>query len=111
MSYFNGEASHWLTASPAEPLTPSPLPAEKQDLVIVGGGLTGLWSAYCARRAHPDWEITIVEAEHIGYGASGRNGGWLSTLLPGNRAKYAEAVDRARRSDPTGPVEIGRAHV
>ena len=104
MSYFNGEASHWLTASPAEPLTPSPLPAEKQDLVIVGGGLTGLWSAYCARRAHPDWEITIVEAEHIGYGASGRNGGWLSTLLPGNRAKYAEAVDRARRTDPAGPV-------
>ncbi|WP_209374156.1 NAD(P)/FAD-dependent oxidoreductase [Brevibacterium renqingii] len=104
MSYFNGEASHWLAASPTEPLTPSPLPAEKQDLVIVGGGLTGLWSAYCARQAHPDWEITIIEARHVGYGASGRNGGWLSTLLPGNRAKYAEAVDRALKSDPTGPV-------
>src|SRR5699024_5108092 len=41
---------------------------------------------------------------HIGYGASGRNGGWLSTLLPGNRTRYAEAVDRARRTDPTGPA-------
>ncbi|WP_166828299.1 NAD(P)/FAD-dependent oxidoreductase [Brevibacterium limosum] len=104
MSYFNGEASHWLAASPAEDIAPAPLPREKQDLVIVGGGLTGLWSAYYARRAHPDWSITIIEARHIGYGASGRNGGWLSTLMPGNRAKFAEAVDRARKDDPDGPV-------
>ncbi|MGO1347898.1 MAG: FAD-dependent oxidoreductase, partial [Brevibacterium aurantiacum] len=104
MSYLNGEASHWLTQSPPETTSPSPLPTAKQDLTIVGGGMTGLWSAYYARQAHPDWQITIVEAKHIGYGASGRNGGWLSTLLPGNRAKYAEAVDRARTADPTGPV-------
>ncbi|GAA1555233.1 FAD-binding oxidoreductase [Brevibacterium picturae] len=104
MSYLNGEASHWLAQSPAEPTTASPLPTEKQDLVIVGGGMTGLWSAYYARQAHPDWQITIIEAKHIGYGASGRNGGWLSTLLPGNRVKYAEAVDRALTTDPTGPV-------
>ncbi|WP_181273943.1 NAD(P)/FAD-dependent oxidoreductase [Brevibacterium oceani] len=104
MSYLNGEASHWLTQSPPAPDSPSPLPNEKQDLIIVGGGLTGLWSAYYARQAHPDWAITIIEATHIGFGASGRNGGWLSTLLPGNRVKYAEAVDRARATDPTGPV-------
>jgi len=104
VSYFNGEASHWLAASPADDVDPAPLPREKQDLVIVGGGLTGLWSAYYARQAHPDWAITIIEARHIGYGASGRNGGWLSTLLPGNRTKFAEAVDRARKDDPTGPV-------
>ena len=104
MSYLNGEASHWLAQTPVTPTTPSPLPTEKQDLVIVGGGLTGLWSAYYARQAHPDWAITIIEAQHIGYGASGRNGGWLSTLLPGNRTKYAEAVDRALTDDPTGPV-------
>lgn len=104
MSYLNGEASHWLAQSPPAPASAAPLPDEKQDLVIVGGGMTGLWSAYYARQAHPDWAITIVEASHIGFGASGRNGGWLSTLLPGNRVKYAEAVDRARRDDPTGPV-------
>ena len=104
MSYFNGEASHWLAASPADDIDPVPLPRGKQDLVIVGGGLTGLWSAYYARQAHPEWAITIIEARHIGYGASGRNGGWLSTLLPGNRTKFAEAVDRARKNDPSGPV-------
>src|SRR5699024_2991822 len=104
MSHFNGEGSHWLVSSPADSVLTARLPGAKQDLVIVGGGLTGLWSAYCARRAHPDWEMTIVEAKHIGYGASGRNGGWLSTLLPGNRTRYAEAVDRAIDSDPAGPV-------
>ncbi|RBP62013.1 glycine/D-amino acid oxidase-like deaminating enzyme [Brevibacterium sanguinis] len=104
MSYLNGEAAHWLAQSPAEPTPLVPLPTEKQDLVIVGGGMTGLWSAYYARRAHPEWSITVIEAKHVGYGASGRNGGWLSTLMPGNRARFAEAVDRARSADPTGPV-------
>ena len=103
MSYLNGEASFWLAQSPAEPID-SPLPTTKQDLVIVGGGMTGLWSAYCARQAHPDWSITVIEARTVGYGASGRNGGWLSTLMPGNRARFAEAVDRAVATDAHGPV-------
>lgn len=107
MTYLNGEASFWLAQSPAAPI-PTPLPTAKQDLVIVGGGMTGLWSAYCARRAHPDWAITVIEAKTVGYGASGRNGGWLSTLMPGNRARFAEAVDRAVIDDPDGPVGSAR---
>src|SRR5699024_11594741 len=94
---------HWLVSSPADSVRTARLPGAKQDLLIVGGGLTGLWSAYCARRAHPDWGITIVEAEHIDYGASGRNGGWLSTLLPGNRTRYAEAGDSDTDSGPSVP--------
>ncbi|GAA4282675.1 FAD-dependent oxidoreductase [Brevibacterium daeguense] len=74
---------------------PAPLPQEAQDLVIVGGGLTGLWLAYYAALEHPDWAITILEAKEVGYGASGRNGGWLSTLIPGNRAVYARAAEKA----------------
>lgn len=107
MTYLNGEASLWLAQSPAAPI-PTPLPSAKQDLVIVGGGMTGLWSAYCARQAHPDWAITVIEAKTVGYGASGRNGGWLSTLMPGNRARFAEAVDRAVIDDPDGPVGSAR---
>ncbi len=107
MTYLNGEASFWLAQSPAAPI-PTPLPSAKQDLVIVGGGMTGLWSAYCARQAHPDWAITVIEAKTVGYGASGRNGGGLSTLMPGNRARFAEAVDRAVIDDPDGPVGSAR---
>jgi glycine/D-amino acid oxidase-like deaminating enzyme len=107
LTYLNGEASFWLAQSPAAPI-PTPLPSAKQDLVIVGGGMTGLWSAYCARQAHPDWAITVIEAKTVGYGASGRNGGWLSTLMPGNRARFAEAVDRAVIDDPDGLVGSAR---
>ncbi|WAL39696.1 FAD-binding oxidoreductase [Brevibacterium sp. BRM-1] len=98
MDYRNGEISHWMRgADEAGPAAPAhrPLPGAAQDLVIVGGGLTGLWAAYYASQRHPEWSITILETKRVGYGASGRNGGWLSALIPGNRAAYARAVDRA----------------
>lgn len=52
------------------------------DVCIVGGGLTGLWTAYYLTRADPSLSIMVVEAETAGFGASGRNGGWCSALLP-----------------------------
>ena len=70
------------------------------DVCIVGGGLTGLWTAYYLAKAEPGLRIVVLEAEFVGYGASGRNGGWLSAELPGNRDRYArgphgvEGVDR-----------------
>ena len=57
--------------------------------MVVGAGLTGLWAAYALRRLAPRRSVTVLEAEHVGFGASGRNGGWLSHLVPGNRARYA----------------------
>ena len=59
------------------------------DVCIVGGGLTGLWTAYYLSEADPTLDIVVLEAEFVGYGASGRNGGWLSAELPGSRATYA----------------------
>ncbi|MEV0457161.1 NAD(P)/FAD-dependent oxidoreductase [Catellatospora methionotrophica] len=60
-----------------------PLPGDLDvDVAIVGAGYTGLWTAYYLRRADPALRIAIVEAEHAGFGASGRNGGWCSGLLP-----------------------------
>ncbi|NUS58121.1 MAG: FAD-dependent oxidoreductase, partial [Streptomycetaceae bacterium] len=52
------------------------------DVAIVGAGYTGLWTAYYLARAEPGLRIAVVEAEHAGFGASGRNGGWCSALLP-----------------------------
>lgn len=52
------------------------------DIAIVGGGYTGLWTAYYLVRERPDLSILILEAEHVGFGASGRNGGWVSALFP-----------------------------
>ncbi|MDA2812097.1 FAD-dependent oxidoreductase [Nocardiopsis sp. RSe5-2] len=99
-AYRNGEISHWMRGGRAgngARRSAAP-PGDEQDLVIVGGGLTGLWAAYHAAVDRPGARITVVEAHEVGYGASGRNGGWLSPLIPGNRAVYARAA-RARGED------------
>ncbi|MGX1471752.1 UNVERIFIED_CONTAM: glycine/D-amino acid oxidase-like deaminating enzyme [Streptomyces canus] len=61
------------------------------DVAIVGGGYTGLWAAYFAKKLEPSLSVAVFEAEQVGYGASGRNGGWLSAMPPGNRAAFARA--------------------
>lgn len=84
----NGGVSHWHTSLGL----PAPGPALGRDVscdvAIVGGGLTGLWTAYWLKRAEPGLDVRVLEAEFAGYGASGRNGGWLSSELPGNAAHY-----------------------
>jgi glycine/D-amino acid oxidase-like deaminating enzyme len=68
--------------SPASGASPHvPLP-RTVDVCIVGGGFTGLWTAYYLLRDRPDLDVLVLEAEHVGFGASGRNGGWLSALWP-----------------------------
>ncbi|MCM2129434.1 NAD(P)/FAD-dependent oxidoreductase [Larsenimonas rhizosphaerae] len=53
------------------------------DVVIIGAGFTGLWSAYYLGNADPSLRIVVLEAEQVGYGASGRNGGWLVGSMAG----------------------------
>ena len=60
------------------------------DVAIVGGGLTGLWTAYYLTQADPSLDVVVIEQEHVGFGASGRNGGWLSALFP----QSAETIAR-----------------
>ena len=52
------------------------------DVAIVGGGFGGLWTARYLADADPSLRIGVIEAETCGFGASGRNGGWCSALLP-----------------------------
>ncbi len=71
----------WLReALEADPGVPCPPPAADgtADVVIVGGGFTGLWTAWWLLEREPDLRVTIVEADIVGGGASGRNGGFLT---------------------------------
>lgn len=52
------------------------------DITVIGAGLTGLWSAYYLADKLPDASIAVIDASGVGFGASGRNGGWASALLP-----------------------------
>ena len=63
------------------PRPPLPGPAA-YDVVVVGAGFTGLWTAYYLKRADPSLRVAVLEAEVAGFGASGRNGGWCSALFP-----------------------------
>jgi glycine/D-amino acid oxidase-like deaminating enzyme len=89
----NGAVSHWFAELPQ----PRPaLPGDRDaDVCIVGAGYTGLWTAYYLKQADPSLRITVLEARFAGFGASGRNGGWLSGLAPGHRGLMARKYGRA----------------
>jgi glycine/D-amino acid oxidase-like deaminating enzyme len=85
----NGEVSYWWQAHGIPPRRPALPGGTEADVCIVGAGYTGLWTAYYLKRADPGLRIVALEASFAGFGASGRNGGWVTAGLPGSRARYA----------------------
>jgi glycine/D-amino acid oxidase-like deaminating enzyme len=88
----NGEVSYWWQARGVPPRRPSLPGAAEADVCIVGAGFTGLWTAYYLKRADPGLRIIVLEEAFAGFGASGRNGGWVTAALPGSRSRYAQSV-------------------
>jgi glycine/D-amino acid oxidase-like deaminating enzyme len=92
----------------------APLPGDiDADVAIVGAGYTGLWTAYYLHDLDPSLRIAIVEREIAGFGASGRNGGWCSSLFPpsskGIARRYGrDAAVAVRRAMHEAVVEVGR---
>jgi len=68
--------SYWLTASPAGPERQPLRGAARADVAIVGGGFTGLWTALALTDTDPTLRVAVLEQETVGFGASGRNGGF-----------------------------------
>lgn len=71
------------------------------DVVIVGGGYTGMWAAWSIKAREPDAEVVILEADRCGFGPSGRNGGFVNSMwfsLPTMRAMFSDddALEVAR---------------
>lgn len=87
----NGSVSHWWTDLGGAPAPRPVLPGPREvDVAIVGAGYTGLWAAYYLKILRPTLEVVVIEREFAGFGASGRNGGWLTAALPGSRAVLAK---------------------
>ncbi|MCW3029186.1 MAG: dependent oxidoreductase, partial [Solirubrobacterales bacterium] len=84
-----GELGFWWRSLGGAVATRPPMegPAEV-DVAIVGAGFTGLWTAYYLKRADPSLEVVVLEREMAGYGASGRNGGWVSGFFSGPPRVY-----------------------
>lgn len=88
----------WSLNGPGDPL--EPLAGDHDcDVAIVGGGFTGLWTAYYLAQADPRLSITVIEKERVGFGASGRNGGWCSALFPAGPHRIASEFNRAAAID------------
>jgi glycine/D-amino acid oxidase-like deaminating enzyme len=72
--------SYWLGLDSYEP--DAPLEGEmRADIAIVGGGFSGLWAAYHLLKGDPGMTVVVIEGSAVGYGASGRNGGFAMTLI------------------------------
>ncbi|MBA3446631.1 MAG: FAD-dependent oxidoreductase, partial [Pseudaminobacter sp.] len=91
----NGNVSFWYADIGGAPPYRDPLPGDRDaDVCVVGGGFTGLWTSYYLKKANPDLRIVVVEKEFAGFGASGRNGGWLSGGFGWSREKYLKTSTR-----------------
>ena len=68
------------------------------DVAIIGAGYTGLWTAWYLKQHAPELNIAIFEAQHVGYGASGRNGGWLLGRILGEEKMLTGWPEPERRA-------------
>ena len=104
----------WLDTYPGS-LEPRPgLDGDRDvDVAIVGGGFTGLWTAYYLLGLDPTLRVTVIERDICGFGASGRNGGWVVGELAAGIETYAALADlpaslRLARAVFDSVDEVGR---
>jgi glycine/D-amino acid oxidase-like deaminating enzyme len=95
--------SFWLDQLGSRPSRPALAGDREADVCIVGGGFTGLWTAYALKRADPSLQVVVLESHQVGFGASGRNGGWVLGKISGSSEAW-----RAR-GGPEAPRAMVRA--
>jgi glycine/D-amino acid oxidase-like deaminating enzyme len=102
---------YWLAEAGPADQAPSLRTEVAADVLVVGGGYTGLWTAWQLKRLRPQARVVLCEAERCGEGPSGRNGGFVNGLwfsLPRLRQRFGDrAAIEVARAAQRSVTEIG----
>jgi glycine/D-amino acid oxidase-like deaminating enzyme len=95
---------YWLEEAGMPDPQPSLAGDVNADVVVVGGGYTGMWTAWFISELEPDVRVVVLEADRCGTGPSGRNGGFANSMWPSlgslrERFGAPAALELARASD------------
>lgn len=91
-------AAFWLDRPERPASMPELVGSEHADLLVIGAGFTGLWTALLAKQADPGRDVVVVEGGRVAEGATGRNGGFVSSSLTHG---FANGLDRWPDEMPT----------
>jgi glycine/D-amino acid oxidase-like deaminating enzyme len=107
---------YWLEEAPGVAPAPELVGERSADVVVVGGGYTGMWAAWHIKALEPQARVVLLEADRCGYGPSGRNGGFCNLMwfsLPNMRSRWGDqgalAVARAAEKAAAGIGEFCEA--
>ena len=101
------ETCYWLAHLPRHEVTSLQSPAET-DIVVIGGGLTGLWTALFLKELDPAREVAVVEQGMAAWGASGRNAGMLAETIDHT---HGLAIQHFGRAEAARLAALGEANV
>ncbi|MBM7517046.1 NAD(P)/FAD-dependent oxidoreductase [Nocardioides nitrophenolicus] len=95
------DACFWIDDLPERAAHPTLRRALDTDLLVVGGGYTGLWTAVLAKQREPDRRVVLLEAAQLGWAASGRNGGFCAASIThgeeNGRSRWPDEYDELER--------------
>jgi glycine/D-amino acid oxidase-like deaminating enzyme len=99
---------HWIADAGSPEVLPALEGDERADVVVVGGGYTGLWTAWHILATEPDARVVVLEAGRCGHGPSGRNGGFVTGMdlsLPALRRESGDAAAEAWAAEARATVD------
>lgn len=102
---------YWLEEAGGCEAAPELVGERSVDVVVIGGGYTGMWAAWQVKALEPNARVALLEAEVCGYGPSGRNGGFCNVMwfsLPNMRRRWGDAAALAiGRASREAVADIG----